>query len=149
MVWLEKQNKCYSAADVDSIISAEIPDKDNSADLYNIVSQSMIHGPCGILNSTSPCMKGGVCSKMYPKKFVESTSFGPNKIPIYKRRDDDTRYVMKDDIKVDNRFVVPYNSELLLRYNAHINVEVCSQSLLIKYLFKYISKGPDRARVGV
>ena len=54
------------------------------------------------------------------------------------RRRNTTHYVEKETIKLDNRFVVPYNIRLCLK--------VCSQSMLIKYLFKYLTKGPDRIR---
>nr|XP_011470726.1 PREDICTED: uncharacterized protein LOC101313170 isoform X1 [Fragaria vesca subsp. vesca] len=148
LFWLAENNKCYSGADIDSIISAEIPDKELDPILYNIVNQFMIHGPCGVLNRKSPCMRSNKCKKSFPKDYTEMTLFETNKLPVYRRRDDPSKFVMKNDVCVDNGFVVPYNAELLLRYNAHINVESCCQSMLIKYLFKYISKGPDRARVG-
>ncbi len=46
---------------------------------------------------------------------------------------------------VTNRLIVPYNPGLLLKYNCHINVEVCSTVKSVKYLYKYVYKGGDRA----
>ncbi len=45
----------------------------------------------------------------------------------------------------DNRWVVPYNPYLSLLFNCHINVEVCTFVTAVKYLYKYIYKGHDRA----
>ncbi|XP_072088582.1 uncharacterized protein [Arachis hypogaea] len=36
-----------------------------------------------------------------------------------------------------------------MSYQAHVNVEYCNKSNAIKYLFKYVNKGPDRVAVGV
>ena len=44
---------------------------------------------------------------------------------------------------IDNSWVVPYNPVLMMKYNAHINVELVASIAGIKYLFKYISKGND------
>jgi ATP-dependent DNA helicase PIF1 len=48
---------------------------------------------------------------------------------------------------LDNRWVVPYNPYLLRLFNCHINVEACRIIKAVKYLFKYIYKGHDRASV--
>jgi hypothetical protein len=45
----------------------------------------------------------------------------------------------------DNRWVVPYNPYLTMWYQCHINVEVCSSITAVKYLYKYVYKGHDRA----
>ncbi|MCI10056.1 ATP-dependent DNA helicase PIF1, partial [Trifolium medium] len=52
--------------------------------------------------------------------------------------------VVKSDIRLDNRSVVPYNPKLIVKYQAHVNIEYCNKSNCIKYLFKYITKGVDR-----
>ena len=56
---------------------------------------------------------------------------------------------MKDGVPLDNRHIVPYNPYLSKKYNAHINVEICSTINSCKYLYKYVYKGPDMASVQV
>ncbi|KAL8112229.1 hypothetical protein AgCh_019791 [Apium graveolens] len=43
-----------------------------------------------------------------------------------------------------HKHVVPYNRGLLVKYQAHINMDRCNRLQSIKYLFKYIGKGPDK-----
>jgi hypothetical protein len=144
LIWLHLNFKCRTTEDVDSIVSAEIPDKFTDPICYEIVSKFMIHGPCGLANPKSQCINEGVCSKRFPKKFKSQTVFDDNGFVYCRCRDLKDNFVMKNGIQLNNIYVVPYNRELLLRYNAHINIEICCQSMLIKYLFKYVSKGFDR-----
>ncbi|XP_038711762.1 uncharacterized protein LOC120005956 [Tripterygium wilfordii] len=78
-------------------------------------------------------------------KICSQTTISDDGFAIYRRRNDG-HVVVKSGVELDNRFVVPYNKGLLLKYQAHINVEWCNRSRAIKYLFKYINKGPDRVR---
>ncbi|XP_016478495.2 uncharacterized protein LOC107799874 [Nicotiana tabacum] len=103
-----------------------------------------MHGPCGELDPHCPCMRQGNCTKHFPKKFNDRTTFDSDGFPIYKRRNTSTQ-VKKNGANLDNRYVVPYNRDLLVKYDAHINVELCNYSRSVKYLFKYVHKGSDRA----
>jgi hypothetical protein len=51
--------------------------------------------------------------------------------------------VIKSGVRLDNRWIVPHNLELLKKYDAHINTEWCNKSIFIKYIFKYITKGQE------
>ncbi|XP_072087026.1 uncharacterized protein [Arachis hypogaea] len=62
----------------------------------------------------------------------------------YPRRTDNGRTVKKRECVLDNKFIVSYNPELLLKFECHINVEYTCQISSIKYLFKYVHKGNDR-----
>jgi hypothetical protein len=48
-----------------------------------------------------------------------------------------------DGFTYDNRWVVPHNPYLTKMFNAHINVEVSVGIQSVKYLFKYVYKGPN------
>ncbi|KAM3309424.1 hypothetical protein P3S67_011168 [Capsicum chacoense] len=89
-------------------------------------------------------MKQGKCSKHFPKKFNNQTTFDEDVFPIYRRRNTGTQ-VKKNNVLLDNRYVVPYNRNLIVKFDAHINIELCNYSRSVNYLFKYINKGSDRA----
>ncbi|XP_038720003.1 uncharacterized protein LOC120012639 [Tripterygium wilfordii] len=145
VIWCRPEDKCLTPTDVDKVISAEIPDELAEPRLCGLVGKFMVHGPCGVVRPLSPCMSGGRCKKHFPKPFHTETTIDDNGFAVYRRRDNG-RTIMKNGHPVDNRSVVPYCKSLLLRYQAHINVEWCNKSRAIKYLFKYINKGPDRVR---
>ncbi|XP_035207699.1 uncharacterized protein LOC118182463, partial [Stegodyphus dumicola] len=147
LLFLAEEDKIRDAECIDSLVCAELPDATRHPELHNnIVKSSMIHGPCGELNRNSPCMSDGVCSKGFPKPFQAETKENVNGYPLYRRRDDGNFIVIKGHA-IDNRWVVPYNPYLSKKYNAHINVEVCSSIKSVKYLFKYVYKGHDAAKV--
>ncbi|KAG6670695.1 hypothetical protein I3843_Q045000 [Carya illinoinensis] len=93
------------------------------------------------------CMINNKYSKIFSNKFNRETSIDEDGFAVYRRRDDLGMYIEMNGVKLDNRFIVPYNMNLLVKYQAHINVEWCNRSISIKYLFKYKNKGPDRAIV--
>jgi len=132
----------------DRVISAEIPDKDRYPELHDLVISHMLHGPCGVLNKNYTCMVDGECRFHYPRQFCEATQQGNDSYPTYRRRDDGRRVKIRR-AELDNRWVVPYNPSLLMRYNCHINVEACSSIKAVKYLFKYVYKGRDQASFSV
>ncbi|XP_058767402.1 uncharacterized protein LOC131641097 [Vicia villosa] len=143
LLFLHPSNKYPTPDDIDKIISAEVPDPRRHPRLYNLVKSHMVHGPCGFANLNSPCMKDNKCTKFYPKKFQPTTIVDHEGYPVYRRRNNG-HTIEKHGIIFHSGHVVPHNPSLLLKYEAHINMEWCNQSTSIKYLFKYINKGSDR-----
>ncbi|KAL6530588.1 hypothetical protein OROMI_028477 [Orobanche minor] len=142
LVFLCKKDGSATVTTIDDVISAEIPDQNSEPEYHASVIEYMMHGPCGAGNKSAPCMVDGKCTKYFPKNFIEQTTIDEEGYPTYRRRDDG-RFVLKNGVPLDNRYVVPHNRYLLLKYGAHLNVEWCNQSRAIKYLFKYINKGND------
>jgi hypothetical protein len=143
LIWLIRK---ITPDQIDSIISAEIPDEIADPKLFEVVKKNLIHGPCGVLNLNSPCMIDGKCSKRYPKALTSDTITGDNGYPLYRRWSTEdnghtvTIRMQNQDIEFDNRWVVPYSPLLLKIFKAHINVEHCNLFKSIKYICKYVNK---------
>ena len=150
---LADEDKPRNATDIDRIVSAEIPDKVRNPQLHKIITGMNLHGPCGAVNVNSPCMSGtGVersCQKKFPKAFCQRTTMSDFAVEYRRSEPADgglTHPIMvrRQHFTMDNRWVVPYNPFLSLKYAAHINVEIVHSVAAVKYLYKYITKGSDR-----
>ncbi|GFU79862.1 helitron_like_N domain-containing protein [Trichonephila clavipes] len=137
---------------IDEIISAEIPNLETDRKLYDTVTKNMIHGPCGALNPSSPCMKEGKCTKKYPRGLIKDTKTNDKSYPLYRRRaPEDGGHTLTQktrggiqEILVDNSWIVPYSPLLSKIFSCQINVEFCNTVKAIKYICKYINKGSDQ-----
>nr|GEU41088.1 helicase [Tanacetum cinerariifolium] len=146
LLWSEENYKCKTPNEIDDIILAEMPSPTADPDRYKMVTDYMLHGPCGKDARNAACTNDGKCSKHFPKPFLAETFLDEDGYPYYHRRDNKVTF-KKGKFMYDNKHVVPHNHYLLLKYKAHINVEWCNKSRAIKYLFKYLNKGPDRATI--
>ncbi|XP_071718001.1 uncharacterized protein [Rutidosis leptorrhynchoides] len=146
LIWLTRDYKCKTPADIDDLISAEIPSQIHDPEGFKAVTEYMLHGPCGGAHKDAPCIIDRKCSKHFPKPYYGETTIDEEGYANYRRCNNGVKF-RKNNTNLDNSFVVPYNRYLLLKYNAHINVEWCNRSRAIKYLFKYLNKGPDRATI--
>ena len=143
---LDNQSKPRSPDDYDKLVCAEIPDQSKDNELFETVTKCMLHNPCHI-NKSSPCIgENKKCSKGYPKQFIEDTQSSADGYPLYKRTNNGMIFCSRG-VNIDNRSVVPYNPKLCKKYNAHINVEICSSITAVKYLYKYVYKGHDKALI--
>jgi hypothetical protein len=142
----------HTAAQIDLIVSAEIPDSDTNPMLFGLVTQFHLHKPCDMCESAG-CRRlnaDGSCHRKYPKEMHPRTRIDGDKFPIYRRR---ARYFV--EVKdynnntriITDEWVVPYSPFLLLRYGCHINVEIAAHVKTFKYLYKYVLKSPDSAAI--
>ena len=80
---------------IDTLISAEIQNPNLYPRIHKTVMRCMIHGPCGNINPSAPCMEKGKCTKGFPKDFTRTTNIVPDHYPHCRRR-------MFDEILADD-----------------------------------------------
>ena len=146
LIILCAEHKPHTVDDFDTIVCAEIPNRETQKELYDIVCSNLMHGPCGDMNPKCVCMVDGKCSKNFPKQCHTETHVSEDSYPSYRRRQRHTHTNSKGQIMGDE-WVVPYNPYLTLKYKAHINIEICNSLMSVKYLYKYVFKGHDKLSV--
>ena len=84
LIILDEDDKLHNLGDYDPVVKAEIPCKEEQPRLHKAILKHMIHGPCGVQNPRSLCMKNGRCKKGYPKPFLPKTYQGNDSYLVYK-----------------------------------------------------------------
>ncbi len=161
-------SSCLSTPEaIDQCISTEFPSETHNPHLFQTVKKFMVHGPCG-LGLSLPCSgTRGKCTKGFLKTFKSDTEIMGESY-VQTRRRDMGHFVQIGDRFVDNCSIVSYSPFLLLKYDAHINIECTTGFSAIKYIYKvlsfflrhdmnrclplsvqYVYKGPDCALVSL
>nr|GFA33686.1 hypothetical protein [Tanacetum cinerariifolium] len=146
--FLHKHDKISSTDEKNHVISTELPSEVDDPIAFNAVRSHMMHGPCGELYKSASCMSRDTCVKGFPKQYCEDTFITRDGWPHYRRPNNGRKVqVGRQNIMLDNRFVVPHNNDLIVKYDCHINVEWCNQGTLVTYPSSYLHKCLDRATV--
>jgi hypothetical protein len=142
---LNEASKLCIAEEYYLMLSAEISDPIRHLEAYETIILCTVHGPCGPNFLNAQCMEQGKCKKRYPRSFSEETRCDVVEYSEYQRSQTCIFVDPKTKCVVDNWWIVSYNLHLAIKCHAHINVEICSSISTVKYLYKYVYKGPDRA----
>jgi hypothetical protein len=148
LIFMDPNSRPQNPDDVDEIIRAEFPDPETEPELFDCVMKYMLHGSCDqhcIDQRTKKYSKG------YPKPFRETTTFTEDSYVSYRRRNNGRVYIKINsrgqEIRYDNSNVVPYCPYILKKYEGHSNQECAMSIKSVKYIHKYVYKGPDRATI--
>jgi hypothetical protein len=159
LIWLRDDCKIRTTDDIDTVVSAQIPDPQVSIcpvvgvdiqlqthpRLYAIVKRCMVHGPCGPayphLHPACITPDKPKCKAYYPFDFCETTTKGSRAYPLYRRPNNGRTLAVGHGASraiVDNRFIVPYSPHLSVLLNCHLNVECTTGLGSVKYIFKLV-----------
>lgn len=149
LIILDPKDRFKKPEHYDKVVSAEIPDE-TTPGLREKVLRHMVHDPC-TYNIHTKKQKNCIdlstrnCIKHFPYKHCEYTRYDENGVIFYKRRTKQKGISQKSKKTVGSEWIIPYNPYLLQRFDAHINVLIPNSDNPIKYLYKYVLKGTDKA----
>jgi hypothetical protein len=121
-------NREACIAFVDENITAELPSLDNPKQ-RQLVLDFMIH-KCAVATNGCKSKPTDLCKRGYGKGLlVLETSIDDRGFPVYRRRNEESLYV------------VPTNLMALEDWNGHLNFEYSLSVIRVSYLYKYLFKG--------
>ncbi len=155
LLFLHQENNFLEQACVNELICAELLDLniDLNKSLRRIVESQLTHDSCDVWNSSALCMKDNskdserVCKKKFSKSYQIEIMIQFDDYSSYKRCQNNhiwMKHVNDKDVHLNNTWVILYNSYLIHKYSAHINVEICEFIQIIKYVYKYMYKEEDQ-----
>ena len=148
LIFLAHLFKLLTPNDINSAISVKWPDPVTQPQLFDTVRKCMVHGPCGAMNWSAPCMVDGKCSKGFLKPYQPFMVLSKDGYPKYAQPNDGHTYEVKGHL-LDNHWIVPHNPWSLSQFDCHINTECAVSFASVKYINKYVHKGPDCATMEV
>nr|GEZ54971.1 hypothetical protein [Tanacetum cinerariifolium] len=98
LLWVSSRSKITDACQIDDYISAKIPDPAYDPTGYKVVTELMMHGPCGVVNPSAAC----------PDRILAKVSKSIGDMSTLT----DKQLIEVDKIKnyVDGRFVCPFEA---------------------------------------
>jgi hypothetical protein len=120
---------------IDSFISAELPDPEEKPELYRQVKRFHTHSSDHLTREVSRCNRNGRCIYDYPQPITPYTYMDGDRNQMHYRRR-----------KPEDRWITSHIPALVELLDCHIYADICLITTIFLYLFKYLFKGPDRAR---
>ena len=138
---MQSADRILTADATDQVSVAELPPRssDNRTQrrLRETVLEHMVHNDCSNDPRCQCRAQTGQCRWRYPKMYCDHTRWSDESLYPELRRREGTEYEANMNGRIiDSRWIAPYNPALLLKYNCHINVEVCASVEAVKYIYK-------------
>ena len=143
---MQSRDRITTADGVDDICVGELPPRSATSrrqqELRRMVLQHMVHNDCAN-NPTCECRRRtGSCRWRFPKAYQNHTVWSDEQLYPSVRRRAGYEYEGRtaNGRLVDSRWIATYNPALLLKYDCHLNIEVCASVEAVKYIYKVSSR---------
>jgi len=80
LIFLQDPYKLMSVEAIDSCIWARWPDPEKEPQLFEVIMQCMVHGPCAA-KADAVCKEDGKCKRRFPKDFSPATVMDEDGFP--------------------------------------------------------------------